>query len=133
MIKNLNKKSQSWSLDIVLGVIIFFAAFVVFYTLVGSKPEAKVSDLKEEASVVLKQIVSDNKLYKIVDGNELNNSKLSNLKNISYDELKRNMRLQGDFCIYLEDEQGRIVLINSSYVGIGSPNINVSGVPCSQK
>lgn len=116
-----------------MGVIVFFAAFIMFYALLSSKPDEKVSNLKQDASEVLKQIASDEAIYKVVDENEVNVSKLNQLKNISYDELKRALRIEGEFCIYLEDEGEKIVLINNSYGGIGSPNINLSGIPCSQK
>lgn len=43
------------------------------------------------------------------------------------------LRIGNDFCIYLEDENGNIVLINDTYRGVGSSNINVSKTPCSQK
>lgn len=101
--------------------------------LLGSKPETKINDLKQDASVVVKQILADETSYRIVDKNEINVSRLNQLKNITYDELKKMLRIEGDFCIYIEDEQGQIVLINNSYRGIGSPNISLSGVPCSQK
>src|SRR3989338_46406 len=129
----ISKKSQSWSIDVVLGVIIFFAAFMIFYFLLSSKPDTKVSRLKKDGGAVVEQIASDEAIYKIVDGYELNASKLGQLKNITYEELKKMLRIEGDFCIYLEDEKGNIVLINNSYMGIGSPNINLNGVPCSQK
>ena len=127
------KKSQSLSIDIALGVIIFMAAFFIFYTLLNANPNTKTSNLKEEASIIVKEIASGDSPLGIVDGNEINISKLGDLKNLSYDELKRRLRIEGDFCIYLEDEKGNLVLINNSYRGIGSPNINLSGTPCSQK
>lgn len=106
---------------------------MIFYFLLSSKPDTKVSRLKQDAGAVVEQIASDEAIYKIVDGYELNASKLGQLKNITYEELKKMLRIEGDFCIYLEDEKGNIVLINNSYMGIGSPNINLNGVPCSQK
>ena len=106
---------------------------MIFYFLLSSKPDTKVSRLKQDAGAVVEQIASDEAIYKIVDGYELNASKLGQLKNITYEELKKVLRVEGDFCIYLEDEKGNIVLINNSYMGIGSPNINLNGVPCSQK
>ena len=92
-----------------------------------------MSNLREEASNIVKQATAENGAVNMLNGNELNLSKAVNLKNISYDELKRTLRVEGDFCIYLEDEKGNIVLINNSYRGIGASNINLSGIPCSQK
>ena len=130
---NINQKSQSWSIDIALGVIIFMAAFFIFYSLLNSNPNTKADNLKEEASIVIKQVTSEGSLIRIVDGNEINVSRLNELKNLSYDELKRMLRIEGDFCIYMEDDKGNLVLINNSYRGVGASNINLSGTPCSQK
>ncbi|MBI2542522.1 hypothetical protein HYV80_07500 [Candidatus Woesearchaeota archaeon] len=127
------KKSQSWSLDIVLGVIIFSAAFFIFYSLIDADSGTKAQNLKEEASSVTKQVASQEAPLRVVDKNEINITKLNELKNLSYADLKRRMRVEGDFCIYLEDDEGNLVLINNSYRGIGSPTINLSGTPCSQK
>jgi hypothetical protein len=127
------QKAQSWSIDIALGVVVFMAAFFIFYALLESNPGAKASNLKEEASLVIRQIGSEDTSVSIVEGNEINLSRLNELKNLSYDELKRRLRIGGDFCIYIEDENGNLVLINNSYRGIGSPDINLSGTPCSQK
>lgn len=126
-------KAQSWSIDIILGVFIFIGAFFVFYALLGENPNTKAANLKEDASTVIKQLVSGGSPQRIVDNNEINLSKVNELKNLSYDELKRRLRIEGDFCIYIEDEKGNIVLINNSYKGIGAPTINLSDTPCSQK
>lgn len=127
------KKSQSWSIDIVLGVVIFMAAFFIFYSLLNADTGAKAQNLKKEASLVTKQVASQEAPLRVVDKNEVNISKLNELKKLSYEDLKRRLRIEGDFCIYLEDNKGNLVLINNSYRGIGSQNINLSGTPCSQK
>ena len=130
---NLKQKAQSWSIDIALGVVVFIAAFFIFYFLLSPSPTSKAGSLKSDASSVIRQVASEEAAEGIVDGEEINVSKLNELKNLSYDELRRRLRVEGDFCIYFEDEQGNIVIINDSYKGIGSPNINISGTPCSQK
>jgi hypothetical protein len=129
----INPKAQSWSIDIALGVIVFTAAFFVFYALLNANPNAKAKNLQEDASSVIKQVASEEAPLRIVDNKEINISRLNELKNMSYEELKRKLRIEGEFCIYMEDEKGNLVLINNSYKGIGSPNINLSGTPCSQK
>lgn len=119
-------------MDIVLAVLVFFAAFIIFYIIIGQKPDTKVSNLRQEASVAVNQISTGENLYRVVDGNELNDSRLGMLNNTDYDELKRIMRTDGDFCIYIEDGSGEVVRINDSYRGIGSENIILDGVPCNQ-
>jgi len=130
---NIKKKSQSWSIDIALGVIIFMIAFFIFYGFLGANSDTKVGALRREASTVSQEIASQETLLSIIDGNEVNVSKLNELKNLSYEELKRMFRIENDFCIYFEDDRGYLVLINNSYKGIGSSAINISGTPCSQK
>ena len=128
-----NKKSQSWSIDIIVAVVVFMGAFFLFYTILNSNPNTKASSLKQDASSVIKQIAAEDSSLRVIDNNEVNESRLNELKNLSYDELKRQFRVEGDFCIYMEDDKGNIVLINNSYKGVGTPSIMVGGTPCSQK
>ena len=128
-----NKKSQSWSIDIIVAVVVFMGAFFLFYTILNSNPNTKASSLKQDASSVIKQIAAEDSSLRVIDNNEVNESRLNELKNLSYDELKRQFRVEGDFCIYMEDDKGNIVLINNSYKGVGTPSIMVGGTPCSQQ
>ena len=127
------KKAQSWSMDIALGVIVFMAAFFIFYSLLNANPNTKVGNLKEEASIIIKQFDSGDASMRIIDNKEVNICMFNVLMYLSFDDLKRRLRIESDFCIYFEDDKGYIVLINNSYKGIGAPNINLSGTPCSQK
>ncbi len=129
----IKSKAQSWSIDIAIGVIVFVLAFFVFYTLLNANPNARVNELKKEATIIIKQVGSKDSKLSIVDNNEINDTRIGSLKNINYEELKRALRIEGDFCIYLEDDKGDIVLINRSYKGVGSSNIDLGGTPCSQK
>ena len=129
----INSKSQSWSIDIILAVVLFMGAFILFYVLLSNNPNAKAKTLKEEAFVVIKEVSSKDANIRIIDNNEVNISRLGHLKNLTYDELKSILRIDSDFCIFFEDENGRIILINNSYTGTGSSNINLSNVPCSKK
>ena len=126
-------KAQSWSIDVALGVVIFIGAFFIFYGLLNENPNTTVSKLKDEALTVIKQLISGASPPRIVDDNQLNITKINQLKNLSYDELKRRLRVEDDFCIYFEDENGNLILINNSYKGVGASKINLSGTPCSQK
>lgn len=126
-------KGQSWSIDIALAVIVFIGGFFMFYLILYSSPNEKAKSLKEEAATVIKQVAAEDAQLNVISMNEVNISKINKLKNINYDELKRMFRIEGDFCLYFEDDKGNLVLINNSYRGVGSALINLSGVPCSQK
>jgi len=127
----IKSKAQSWSIDISIGVVVFIAAFVVVYVLLGANQNPEIDNLRDEATIIIKEVVSDESKLRIVDNNEINITRLNDLKSIDYEELKRKFRIEGDFCIYIEDEQGNIVLIDDTYKGIGSPNIDIGGTPCS--
>ena len=126
-------KAQSWSIDIALGVIIFMAAFFIFYALLSANPQTKAANLKEEASIIIKQLVSGEPPIRIVDNNNINLSRVNQLKNISYEKSKTRLRGESDFCIYMEDDKGNIVPIESGVYGIGSSKIEIGGVPCTQR
>ena len=128
----INSKSQTWSADIVLAVVIFMGTFVIFYVILYQNPNANVSNLKDQASTVIRQISSGDSSIKILNKNDVNVSKINELKNLSYDNLKQMLRVEGDFCIYIEDGTGNVVLINNSYRSVGSSSINISGTPCGQ-
>ncbi|MEK6983369.1 MAG: hypothetical protein AABX33_02250 [Nanoarchaeota archaeon] len=132
MIK-ISSKSQSWSMDVTLGVILFIAAFFIFYAMLNSNSNTKSSDLQEYASAVEKEFASDESFLRVVDNKEVNTSRVVGLKNLTYEELRRRLRIESDFCIYFEDENGQIVLINDSFTAIGTENIMIGGAPCSQK
>ena len=129
---NIKKKAQTWSIDVVLGVILFLSAFFIFYSLLSQSFNTKANNLKQDASSVINDVSSGDSLLRVIDNNEVNISKIIILKKISYDELKSKFRIEGDFCIYIEDEKGNVVLINNTYKSIGAPTINLSGIPCSQ-
>lgn len=129
----LRRKSQAWSVDVILAVVIFMGAFFLYYAIANSSSSSDVTALKADASSVIKQVSNEGDPLSIVSKQEINITKVSELKDMNYDELKSQFRVEGNFCIYIEDEQGNLVMINNSYRGVGSPNINISGVPCSQK
>ena len=126
------KKSQSWSVDVILAVILFMGSFFLFYGLLSEGPEEKAKNLRNDASVVMKQVSSEGVPVNFLYRQQVNASRMNELKNLSYGELKEMFRVEGDFCIYLEDESGYVLIINNNYKGIGSPNINISNTPCNE-
>ena len=131
-IKNL--KTQVWSLDIMLAVIVFIGTIFFFYTVLISSQDTKVFELKNEASKVINDLLSEDSDLGIVDGNKINTTKLSELLDQDYATIKNKLRIKNEFCIFFEDEDGNILYINISetknYTGIGSEIISVSNIPC---
>ena len=128
-----NRKSQAWSVDVILAVVIFMGSFFIYYALANSSPDSEVAGLKADANSGIKQVSNEGNPLSVVSQQEINITKIGELKNLNYDDLKSQLRVDGYVCIYIEDEKGNLVMINESYRGVGSQNINISGVPCSQK
>jgi hypothetical protein len=127
------KKAQSWSIDVALGFIIFMAAFFIAYSMIASNDDVKIDSLKKESLQIIKQVTSEDSTITLVSNNEIDPQKLDTLKDMDYTDLKRRLRADKDFCIYIEDDYGNIVPMNGNYLGIGSPDIDLAGTPCSQR
>ena len=124
------RKSQAWSLDIMLAVVIFLGTIFFFYIILNSSQGNKASELEDEASIVIQGVISEDSEFGITDGNEIDIDKLEELLGMDYSEIKTKLRVQNEFCIFFEDNDGNVIYINTDYTGIGSSEISVSDVPC---
>jgi len=133
-----NKKAQSWSIDLVLGLVIFVLILSVFYMLLSKDDSANVIVMKSSGNKVMNMVdsKSSNTLNSFVDGNNVNMSKLEEFyKTENYEAIRKELGLKGDFCIILEDKNGNVISIMNStkrIYGFGSEDINISGCPCGQ-
>ena len=64
-----------------------------------------------------------------ITGTKIDDQKLGEALNLSYENMKQLLGIQSDFCIYFEDEKGNVVPIRNK-MGIGSPLVNFSGKSC---
>tara|TARA_B100000315_G_scaffold25988_1_gene22333 strand:+ start:961 stop:1467 length:507 start_codon:yes stop_codon:yes gene_type:complete len=123
------KKSQAWSLDIMVAIVIFIGTIFVFYSIFTNNPGSEAKKLEKDASIVLENIASEDPDLGIVDGIEVDVVKLQELLGEQYSEIKDKIRTDSDFCIFLEDEKGDVIYI-SGEPGIGSGNVKISGEGC---
>lgn len=124
------KKSQAWSMDIMLAVIIFIGTIFFFYTILNTTQSSKEDELKDDALKVLNELISEDSDIRVVDGSQINITKLEELLGEDYSELKSKLRIKNEFCIFFEDEDGYVIYIDATNTGIGSDIISVSDVPC---
>ena len=124
-----SRKSQTWSMDIMLAVVIFIGAIFVAYSILSGSKGGTAAKLEEDASSVLDNLASKDSEISIVNGGEINDVKLQELLAKEYPELKQLIRAGHDFCIFLEDNEGKLIYI-SNKPGIGSNKIKISGQPC---
>ncbi len=117
-------------MDIMIAIVLFIGTIFVFYSVLSAKQSPKTDELQDDASIVLESIVSEDSDIGILDGAEVNETKLEELLGMEYSEIKKKMRVENEFCIFLEDEEGNVIYITQDQPGIGSDEISVSEVPC---
>ena len=125
-----NKYSQAWSIDVMLAIVVFITTIFLFFVFLNPTQKSNVGELRDEASIVLKYIESDDSDLGIVDGTIVNETKLQELLGKDYQAIKKSLRIKNDFCIFFEDENGNIIYIDATHTGVGSDTITVSNIPC---
>ncbi|MBI4176614.1 MAG: hypothetical protein HY518_05390 [Candidatus Aenigmarchaeota archaeon] len=123
------RQGQSWSFDVTIGVIVFLTTFLSIFAFINHQQGGNLNQVQEESEYVINQLRAENSPLQIVQNKKVNESNLEEISSLSYGELKGKAGVRNDFCIYFEGAGGNIVLINNSR-GIGSPSINISGMPC---
>ena len=117
-------------MDIMLATIIFIGTILFFVVILNTTQGDKTDELKGDAARVIEGITSEESEFLILDGNKINLTKLDTLFDGDYSEIKRKLRVKNEFCLYFEDEEGKIIYIKETYTGIGSGTINVSDIAC---
>lgn len=119
-------KKPNYKIDEVVWVFIVVVIVMLISVYEQNKPKTM------EAEKITGLLLDDHALSIAYNG-IVDKNKLQEIQSMDYEEFKKMLRIEGDVCIYIEDENGNIILINDSYRAIGSPDINITGIPCSQK
>lgn len=101
-------------------LLVLMVAFIGIAVAIYSK-ENKSRDMGAEE---ITSLLSDNDNASLINDGVINEGKLKELQNMGYSELKDSLNVRGDFCVYIEDEKGQVVLAK------GSPKLNGRGVYC---
>jgi hypothetical protein len=131
MVKEYNKKSQSFSADLlVVIVILLFGALFLVMNQINKVDEADLNQIYKQASEDSRIIVEELKSSQIL--NEENNVDVDKLMSIDLDQLREDLNIQEDFCIVFEKDDKLVKIDPENNInGIGSSEIIVNGVPCS--
>ena len=127
------KKGQTLSTDAVVAVVIFFLAAMLMFYLMGPAAKNRRSEKLQVEAQRLPGILSANQNLTIIfiQGTKVDEKKLSETLNLSYENLKALLGIESDFCIYFEDDKGNLVPVGNK-LGIGSPLVNLSGRACNE-
>jgi hypothetical protein len=127
---------QSWSLDIILAFVIFALIIGIFYTVLSKNNPGKTENLQREADVLSNNLDSStglNTSLSVIEGGTVDEFKLQELYNSSYQSLKSQFGIRGDFCVYVVDQYGNLITVNTSQgelVGFGNGNLTINGKAC---
>lgn len=122
-------KGQVWSLDLVIGMLVFLLAVGTIYSFLNVRTGKDPTPLRIESEVVATALTTgtDDPGLKVADQNQLDMNRLGTLAaeaEVNYTQLKRRLGIDHDFCIYLQDEEGNLIYVKdtsgNTYAGIGS-------------
>ncbi|MDD9953125.1 MAG: hypothetical protein OXR66_02210 [Candidatus Woesearchaeota archaeon] len=134
------EKGQAWSMDLVIGVLIFLLAVGVIYTVLVDFQSSKNADVFQFESEIIAKVIVDEPSLQVAPDNELDMDVLVDIANGdkgNYDTLKQGFGIENEFCIFLQDEEGNLVYIydgTDKFAGIGSGdgemNLTDENIPC---
>ena len=110
-------KKPNYRIDEIVLVLI-----VVVIIMIVSVYEQNKSQTIEAEKIT--GLLLDDHALSIANNGVVDKNKLQEVQNMNYEEFKDNLNVKKDFCIYIEDEKGNIILAK------GSPKFTGDGVPC---
>ncbi|MGV8162726.1 MAG: hypothetical protein ACP5N2_05350 [Candidatus Nanoarchaeia archaeon] len=130
----INKRAQTWSIDLVLGVVIFLLVVIVIYSLIASRP-VQESQLRDDADKIYSRLDTrsdkNDQVPKIIEGNSISYEELENLYAEDYDTLKAKLGITTDFCIIVvTDNNGIINMTSGQSIGNGEDVILGNNIYC---
>jgi len=134
-------KAQVFSLDLIIAVIIFGSAVLIYYkniTNLSDQDEVLLDDLLIDAKIISNSLMSsgyqinwnkDNvERIGITDDNRVSTEKLAEFSKIPYKESKKLFGTIYDYYVFFTDRHNNIIYINSSLEGIGKPDVNFTNI-----
>ena len=92
-------------------IVLVLMVAIVAIAVISYEKSRSISPI--EAEKITAMILDDHEIS-FVNGGVVNESKLREVQSLDYKELKEELNAKKDFCIYMEDENGNIILDKSS-------------------
>ena len=115
MKKKLNFQINDNTLIVIIIFIIFFAVML----------QKTGFEQQSEAEKITAMILDEHDISFANDG-IIDENKLREIQNMDYDDFKNSLKVNKDFCVYIEDENGNLILAK------GSSRFNEDGIYCSE-
>lgn len=102
--------------------IIVIIIFIIFFAVILTKTnEPSIKEAEKITAMIL-----DEHDISFANNGIIDKNKLKEVKSMSYNDLKQMLNIKSDFCIYLEDSNGNILLAK------GSSSLSEDGIYCSE-
>lgn len=100
-------------------MLVLIVAAISMIAVVYDKTGTKETEAEKITNMIL-----DNHGISFASNGVVNENKLREIQKMDYGDFKRYFDVKNDFCIYIEDENGGIILAK------GSEKLNGDGIPC---
>jgi len=116
-----------------MAVTVFMVAFIlVLGIIVELGDEDQKVELQSQGMTIQTALAAD-RPFSFVEGVTIDPARLALFTTLPYNNLRETLGIQGDFCIYFEDEFGNLISIPShvaSAYGVGDPRVIIGGEQC---
>lgn len=134
-------KAQVFCFDMIVAVLIFGAAILVYYkttTNLSDQDETLLDDLLIDAKSISSSLMSQGYPYNwiednvvrigITSDNRINETKLEQFSRIPYNNSRKLFGTAYDYYVYFRDRNNNIIPFNESLEGIGKPGVNSTNI-----
>jgi len=113
-------------MDVVIAITIFTLVFIGLFLTIGiASKGSKSGTLISENEMISNALLADTNNISIISGNKLDKAAILNFSQKDYEEIKAELGITSDFCIYFEETDGDITDIEGIYA-IGDPLVNIT-------
>lgn len=124
------KQGQAWSIDMIIAVVIFVLIISILYSVLNRQAETDLVDLQVEANTLAAKLKDPNSpVCNVISGTTLDEAKLRECFTNNPDYIREQLGLKSNFCIYVEDSEGRIIYIDNR-AGVGDNDLIIGPTPC---
>ena len=134
-------KAQAFCFDMIVAVLIFSAAILVYYkitTNLSDQDEALLDDLLIDAKSISGSLVSQGYPYNwtkdnvvrigIINDNRINETKLEQFSRIPYNDSRKLFGTAHDYYVYFRDRNNDIIPFNETLEGIGKLGVDSTNI-----
>lgn len=123
-------RGQFWSVDALIAMSIFLVVALVFFSIISQDEQRALEEATQVAAELSDTLKTGSAAIVDEESREVNESKLVDYARQQYETTRSQLGSTKDFCVFFEDAEGNMVLINDSIRGFGSSDVTVGGQPC---